>query len=82
MFTTSGHVLKHSGPLDGPSDGPLDRSLNRPLEGPLDGTFDGPLNSPEPPNEPAAKFQKISEDMGALRNGLLFYFFKIGFFII
>ena len=35
-----------------------------------------------PNNGPPAKVQKISEDMGALRNGLSFYFFKIGFFII
>ena len=50
--------------------------------GPLDGPLDGPWNGPEPPKEPAAKVQKLSEDMAALRNGLLFYFFITGFFII
>ena len=35
--------------------------------------------TPGPNNEPSAKVQKLSEDMRALRNGLIFYFLKLDF---
>ena len=71
MLITSGPILKHNGPLNESLDGPLDG----PMDGPLDETFDGPSNGPKSLNEPAP-VQKISEDMGVLRNGLIILFFQ------